>query len=247
MTRMHHVNAFGIVGQVAKNVFRGGMTNSMSEIAEAVDGEMYANALLDQDETDSVVGETDKLLVSALPSLDQNFSSSLIDVEFNLSEVVSPSSPPLTFPKFLTMQSKRVPVAIRYSADSGMKPYFLTVAKKLKEAHPDVILDRVILPKVEVGDGKPEVAPTFEVMVDGKVVIPTVGRKDRDGLGGTIIFVSMQELDVAISRARRRRRPTTVYGEEEANVRLEILKAKAAAAASSSHPSKRKMAKPSKD
>lgn len=144
-------------------------------------------------------------------------------------------------------QSKRVPVAIRYSADSGMKPYFLTVAKKLKEAHPDIILDRVILPKVEVGDGKAEVAPTFEVMVDGKVVIPTVGRKDRDGMGGTIIFVSMQELEVAISRARRRRRPTTVYGEEEANVRLEILKAKAAAAASASHSSKRKTTKPSKD
>ena len=104
MTMMDHVDAFGLVGQVAKKVFRG-MTNSMSEIAEAVDGEMYANALLAQDETDSVVGETDKLLVSALPSpLDHNFSSSLIDVEFNLSEAVSPSAPPLTFPKFLTMQ-----------------------------------------------------------------------------------------------------------------------------------------------
>ena len=125
-----------------------------------------------------------------------------------------------------------------------MKPYFLTVAKRLKEKHPDVILDKVILPKIEgggIGGGDHGGGgshqgganrgnnPIFEVMVDGKVVIPTVGKKDRDGMGGHIIFVSMQELDLAISRARRRRRPSTVYGEEEANVRLEILKAKAAA------------------
>lgn len=111
-----------------------------------------------------------------------------------------------------------------------MKPYFLTVAKKLKDAHPDIILDKVILPKVEMSGEKAETArPTFEVMVDGKVVIPTVGKKDRDSLGGNIIFVSMQELEVAISRARRRRRPSTVYGEDESNVRLEMLKAKAAA------------------
>jgi hypothetical protein len=127
-----------------------------------------------------------------------------------------------------------VPVAIRYSADSGMKPYFLTAAKKLKEVHPDIILDKVILPKVEVSDSggstnnQNKVAPIFEVMVDGKVVIPTVGKKDRDGMGGQIIFVSMHELEVAITRARRRRRPSTVYGEEEANVRLELLKIKAA-------------------
>ncbi len=137
-------------------------------------------------------------------------------------------------------------MAIRYSADSGMKPYFLTVAKRLKETHPDIILDKVILPKVEVGDGKAEVTPTFEVMVDGKVIIPTVGKKDRDGMGGHIIFVSMQELEVAISRARRRRRPSSVYGEEEANVRLEMLKAKAAAA-SASHVEKGKMLKHAKD
>lgn len=124
-----------------------------------------------------------------------------------------------------------------------MKPYFLTVAKRLKEKHPDVILDKVILPKIEGGGiggdhgggGSHQGGanrgnnPIFEVMVDGKVVIPTVGKKDRDGMGAHIIFVSMQELDLAISRARRRRRPSTVYGEEEANVRLEILKAKAAA------------------
>jgi hypothetical protein len=121
-------------------------------------------------------------------------------------------------------------VAIRYSADSGMKPYFLTVAKKLKDIHPDIILDKVILPKVVAGDGKPEISPTFEVLVDGKVILPTLGKKDRVGSAGKIVFVSMVELDIAISRARRRRRPSTVYGDEEgSNARLEMLKAKAAA------------------
>ena len=113
-----------------------------------------------------------------------------------------------------------------------MKPYFLTVAKKLKEVHPDILLDKVILPKVETSnEGASPIAPTFEVVVDGKVVIPTVAKKDREGMGGHIIFVSMQELDGAIARARRRRRPSTVYGEDEANVRLEMLKVRAAAAA----------------
>lgn len=75
---------------------------------------------------------------------------------------------------------------------------------------------------------------TFEVLVDGKVVVRTApGRKDRQYYynpsdpQSLTVFVSMQELDMAISRARRRRRPTTVYGEEGSNVRLEVLKNKA--------------------
>lgn len=128
-----------------------------------------------------------------------------------------------------------------------MKPYFLTVAKKLKDAHPDIILDKVILPKIEVGDGKPEISPTFEVMVDGKVIIPTVGKKDRVNSGaGKIVFVSMQELDTAITRARRRRRPSTAYGEEEGNTRLEMLRAKAAAV-SINGAAERNSPKPSND
>jgi hypothetical protein len=118
-------------------------------------------------------------------------------------------------------------VAIRYSAESGMRPYFLTMAKKIIESHPDVFLDRVILPKVDLkeqGDNDKNSRPIFEVLVDGKVVVPTLGRKDRDFMG---IFVSMQELDLAMDRARRRRRPSTVYGEDGSNVRLEMLKAKA--------------------
>mmetsp|Transcript_22014 Transcript_22014/g.49328 ORF Transcript_22014/g.49328 Transcript_22014/m.49328 type:complete len:356 (+) Transcript_22014:201-1268(+) len=33
---------------------------------------------------------------------------------------------------------KRVPVTIRYSEDSGLKPYYLTVAKRVKDQYPDV-------------------------------------------------------------------------------------------------------------
>ena len=40
------------------------------------------------------------------------------------------------------------------------------------------------------------------------------------------VFVSMQELDLAISKARRKRRPTTLYGEDPSNagMRLEMLR-----------------------
>jgi hypothetical protein len=110
-----------------------------------------------------------------------------------------------------------------------LKPYFLTVAKKIKEAHPDVVLDKVILPKVQMSESESKNdIPTFEVTVDGKVVVPTLGRKDRSmtSTDSLCVFVSMQELDHAISRARRRRRPSTVYG-EDANVRLELLKSRA--------------------
>lgn len=115
-----------------------------------------------------------------------------------------------------------------------MAPYYLTVAKKVKEAFPDVILDRLILPKkiemsTTTGDNKQDHSPAFEVWVDGKRVIPVVGKKTRDS-----VFVSMQELEGAITRARKRRRNvyreggTTKSGPN--NLRIEMLKAKAASA-----------------
>lgn len=76
--------------------------------------------------------------------------------------------------------------------------------------------------------------PIFEVMVDGKVIIGKHntsiqrlgGDKSMPDLtGGLSVFVSMSELDIAISKARRRRRPTTMYGsKEETAIRLDMLR-----------------------
>jgi hypothetical protein len=114
-----------------------------------------------------------------------------------------------------------------------LKPYFLTVAKRIKEYYPDVILEKVLLPKVEktgASDSDNLTPPTFEVVVDGKVIIRTPSSRNTRSLGSLVcVFVSMEELDVAISRSRRRRRPSTVYGGEEGkegNVALEVLKTK---------------------
>lgn len=81
-----------------------------------------------------------------------------------------------------------------------------------------MILDKCILPAV--GDGDDDAA--FEVMVDGKVVVGKT-RKERYGGGRAdmSVFVSMQELAAAISRARRRRRPATVYGEDPNGARFD--------------------------
>ena len=146
-------------------------------------------------------------------------SLELLNISLSDDELL-PTAPPLLFDKFLTMQEKRVVVTIQYSGESGFRPYFLTVAKKIKASHPDVIIERRILPPV-VADANGGGA-VFEVLVDGKVVVgKTRSRKPRE----RSVFVSMQELDVAVSRARRRRRPTTVYGED---VDLEKVADKAA-------------------
>ena len=115
------------------------------------------------------------------------------------------------------MQEKRAVVQVCYSGDAGLKPYFLTVAKKLKASHPDVVIERRILPKMDAETDE----PTFEIVVDGKVVVgngkgrPRKAKISRlDMQKGRSIFVSMAELDIAICRARRRMRPTTMYGEQ---------------------------------
>lgn len=114
-----------------------------------------------------------------------------------------PEAPALSYKKYLSMQEKRVFVTIRYGEKSGWKPYFLTVAKKIKEAHPDVIIERRILPRVDNEE-------TFEILVDGKFVegSPRKWRAETRS-----VFVSMVEIDLAISKARRRKRPTTTYGD----------------------------------
>jgi hypothetical protein len=138
-----------------------------------------------------------------------------IDVATANDEEILPEAPPISYSKFLTMQEKRAVVTIRYSGDAGLKPYFLTMAKKLKASYPDVIIERRILPAVVDGEA------TFEVLVDGKVVIgKSRTRKAARGVemqqgGRRSVFVSMEELDLAISRARRKHRPTTSYGDED--------------------------------
>ena len=136
------------------------------------------------------------------------------------------------------IQKKRVPVTIRYSAESGLKPYYLTVAKRVKDLYPDVIIERVEIAGegTDYTDAEANGSGTFEVEVDGKMV---VRKNERAGTHAGSIFVSMTEMDLAITRARKRRRPTTVYGEDgKLNVsgdiqddsvksRLEVLKKKA--------------------
>ena len=84
------------------------------------------------------------------------------------------------------------------------------------------MLEKRILPAFGEGGGGEQ--PTFEVVVDEKVIVgKNNARMQRLGsdkiiqdlTGGICIFVSMQELDIAISKARRRRRPHTMYGKEE--------------------------------
>jgi hypothetical protein len=126
-----------------------------------------------------------------------------------------PTAPHLSFDKFLVMQDKRVVVTIIYSGEAGLKPYFLTVAKKLKASFPDVIIERIIAPAVDSDDQKGEA--TFEVLVDGNVVVGKVkSRKQKvarvDMAHARSVFVSMQEVEYSISRARKRRRPASTYG-----------------------------------
>lgn len=133
-------------------------------------------------------------------------------------------------------------MTIRYSRSSGLKPYYLTVAKRVKDQYPDVLIERIEVSEDDDGgsessDGDASSTGTFEVIVDGKIVVRT---NQRAGNGGSI-FVSMTEMELAIARARRRRRPSTAYGEngtamagklrgneeEYGKSRLEVLKQKA--------------------
>ena len=67
------------------------------------------------------------------------------------------------------------------------------------------MIERRILPQMS-----DEEAEVFEVRVDGKVVVGNRLRKLRPEARS--VYVSMVELDLAISRARRRQRPSTAYG-----------------------------------
>ena len=155
-----------------------------------------------------------------------------------------PEAPMMTYQKYLTMQEKRVKVTIRYSASAGLRPFYLTVADQIKSYHPDVLLERRILPKVGSDAGGGEAV--FEVLVDGKIVIgkkktmflkvssksssssdkgetdDNDKRSDKNNqsgeinfAGGRSIFVSMEKLEQELVKARKKRRPSTMYKNKE--------------------------------
>jgi hypothetical protein len=143
----------------------------------------------------------------------------LMDTNFTLQhDDQFPLAPHLTFQKFLTMQEKRVVVTFRYTDLPYLKPYFLTFASKLKKKHSDIIIEKRKLP---VGDSN--LQPHFEVLVDGKTVMGSGSSKSREQvLGGRVdvqntqsVYVSMEQISLAITKARKKRRPTTLYGEGE--------------------------------
>jgi len=136
---------------------------------------------------------------------------------------------------------KRVPVTIRYSTESGMKPYYLTVAKRLKDLYPDVVIEPIEVKSFDGfkttksnngngsstrsvggganGNGQEKVdenmaSTIFEVIIDEKTIIrKTIRANTHDNSGS--IFVKMSEIEMAVTRARKRRRPgpATVYSE----------------------------------
>jgi len=166
-----------------------------------------------------------------------------------------PFAPMMTYQKYLTMQEKRVKVTIRYSAEAGLRPFYLTVVNRIKATHPDALLEKRILPKLGSDAGENEAI--FEVIVDGKTVIgkkvskmlkvSTLSSRASDDddnkgdkgkganaksgsgepnkpnlAGGRSIFVSMEKLDQEMAKARKRRRPSTMYKSKEDALREEL-------------------------
>lgn len=102
---------------------------------------------------------------------------------------------------------------------------YLTAAAKIKQLHRDVLIIRDIVTEGsdENGTGSQNAGKkVFEILVDGKRV---AGDKDLNnsrqkgnnmGMNTSgIVFVSMRELDVAINKSRKKRRPNTVYESEK--------------------------------
>lgn len=115
-------------------------------------------------------------------------------------------APPMTLSKYRTMQQKRVRLSIRYS---GGERYALQTFERIKDivnsCFPDVVVEKSIREVRSSRDtGK------FELVVDDRVVY----RKPPERQG---VFLSMRALTTAIVRARRLRRPGTVYGDTDWN------------------------------
>ena len=114
-----------------------------------------------------------------------------------------PNAPHLSWKKFVTMQEKRVVVCFRFTEAPYLKPYFLTIASKLKKQHSDIIIETRALPMVDAN-----AQPIFELLVDGKVVMGGAsGGRERHILGGRVdvantqsVFVSMEQISLAINK-----------------------------------------------
>tara|TARA_B110000971_G_scaffold216374_2_gene251311 strand:- start:301 stop:795 length:495 start_codon:yes stop_codon:yes gene_type:complete len=125
-----------------------------------------------------------------------------------------PPSPPLSYQKFLTLQSKRVVVTIQYSSGCNLRPFFLTAASKLKVSNCDVFIEKIVLPGITFDRTH---LPIFNILVDGKA-LPNMNKgslglvRGSDNTEDYFVFLPMTEINTAIARARRRRRrDSTVY------------------------------------
>lgn len=121
-------------------------------------------------------------------------------------------------------KDKRVLVTIRYSQIPGLRPYYLTIAKKIKSSNPDVIVEKDMIPVVDEHNMNIEDA-IFEVVVDHRVIIGKSNSKwcrvrrspgkdeiTANKVYGMSVYVSLEDIDVAIGKARRKRRPgTNIY------------------------------------
>jgi hypothetical protein len=127
------------------------------------------------------------------------------------------------------------------------------MAKKIKQTFPDVFIEKRLLPALDKTESNND-ERAFVVLVDGKSVVGKSKNKKQgvqmtkssspsDGTSGVVrpdrasgrsVFVSMAELDLAIAKARKRRRPSTAYNLKDnkqgltevttAAMRLEMLR-----------------------
>lgn len=114
----------------------------------------------------------------------------------------------MTGVKWDTMQSKRVHLDVTYGGDDAaldeLDLIFSRTQKLVQAQFPDVMVEGARLPP-----GRDDDATTFTMSIDGRVVY----EKPRERVG---VFLSMRLLEREIARARRARRPTSNYGDDEA-------------------------------
>ena len=116
-----------------------------------------------------------------------------------------PFAPPLTLPKYETLQSRRVRVSIEWGAAAAKHaPLWAEEARHfVKELAPDVKVDVMVLP---------EHMNVFCMRVDGRVVASS-----RHGSA----YLPRKRIMEAVADARRLNRPpTTVYEEPSHHSRL---------------------------